>query len=80
MRSMQEKMSKLQSSVDQAVHAKWIAAIARLNGAHDAPVCPYCNPPARMRIVGDPGNEVWRCSANNHGTHGLNSSQRKRLP
>jgi len=56
---------------------QWIHKISILNS--NGPMCRHCTDMARMHIVGDIGSELWRCTANNHGTRFLNKEERKFL-
>jgi hypothetical protein len=56
---------------------QWFHKISILNS--NGPMCRHCTDMARMHIVGDKGSELWRCTANNHGTRFLNKEERKFL-
>ena len=55
---------------------QWLQKVARLNGLPDRPVCRICKPEAKMHIVGNQEDELWRCNENNHGTRFLSKEHR----
>ena len=58
-------------------HQQWLHKISILN--QSGPTCRLCTHDVRMHIVGNRGSELWKCSANNHGTRFLKSEERKFL-
>lgn len=74
-REFSEKAKKLPIAI--AGQHQWLHKISILNAS--GPICRHCTHLARMHIVGERGSELWKCSANNHGTRFLTGEQRKFL-
>jgi len=74
-REFSEKAKKLPVVI--VGQQQWLHKISILNAS--GPICRHCTHLARMHIVGERGSELWKCSANNHGTRFLTGEQRKFL-
>jgi hypothetical protein len=74
-REFSEKAKKLPVVI--AGQQQWHHKISILNTS--GPICRHCTHLARMHIVGERGSELWKCSANNHGTRFLTGEHRKFL-